>query len=85
MLPAHGTPFVDPKAPLPGPVVRTALRRARARVLTLGQLPPGPARGPSGQQKGVQRADNMISPYFEMSEAIGVGMPKFQAFKGGLG
>ena len=51
---ALGPPFVDPKAPLPGPAVGTGLRWARATVLTLGSTPEpiaGTSKGAFGSTK----------------------------------
>ena len=44
------------------------------------------ARGPSGQQKWVPRADHMVPPYSEGAESIsGLGLPQFHPLRGFLG
>ena len=89
-----GPTFVDPKAPLTGPTAGPGGRHGSATGLGWGSdlrvdsgpLPPGPARGHSGQQKWVPGADNMVSPYFEGAESIsGLGLPQVQPFRGVLG
>ena len=77
---------LGPKGPLAAPGGRgpesTPTRRPDADQC----LPPGPARGPFGQQKWVPRADNMVSLYFEGAESIsGLGSPPSQPFRGVLG
>ena len=46
--------------------------------------PPGPARGPSGQQKWVPGTDNRVSPYFEGAEGSisSLGCPNSNLLEG---
>ena len=83
------SPFVDPKAPLPGPTVGTGLRWARATGKTPGSTPEritGTGKGVFWAKKGVPRVDHMASPYFEGDDSISrLRLPQFQAFRRAVG